>query len=94
MAFFQFKQNNSYGIFTVNDIVCHRLFIEADTHSEATKKAEELGCYWDGVSAGIDCPCCGEKQVCLDCGWHSDNMSLVEAARVILKYYEDECEER
>lgn len=36
----------------------------------------------------------GEKQVCLDCGWRSDNMSLVEAARVILKYYEDECEER
>ena len=36
----------------------------------------------------------GEKQVCLECGWHSDNMSLIEAARVILKYYEDECEER
>ena len=24
---------------------------------------------------------CGEKQVCLDCGWHSYNMSLIEAAR-------------
>ena len=45
MAFFQFRQNNSYGVFTVNDTVCHRLFIEADTHAEAIKKAEELGCY-------------------------------------------------
>ena len=36
----------------------------------------------------------GEKQVCLEYGQHSDNMSLIEAARVILKCYEDECEER
>ena len=61
MAFFQFRQNNSYGVFTVNNTVCHRLFIEADTHSEAIRKAEELGCYWDGVCAGIDCPCCGDR---------------------------------
>lgn len=33
----------------------------------------------------------GEKQ---DCGWHSANMSKQEAISVILKYYEDECEER
>lgn len=36
----------------------------------------------------------GEKQVCVDCGWHSANMSKQEAISVILKYYEDECEER
>ena len=61
MAFFQFRQNNSYGVFTVNKTVCHRLFIEADTHAEAIEKAEELGCYWEGVAAGIDCPCCGNR---------------------------------
>lgn len=61
MAFFQFVQNNFYGIFTVNDTVCHRLFIEADTHAEAIEKAEGLGCYWEGVTAGIDCPCCGDR---------------------------------
>lgn len=61
MAFFQFRQNNSSGIFTVNNTVCHRLFIEANTHTEAIEKAEKLGCYWEGVIAGIDCPYCGEK---------------------------------
>lgn len=35
----------------------------------------------------------GNKQVCVECGWHTDNMSMLEVARVILKYY-DECEER
>lgn len=33
------------------------------------------------------------KQVCVECGWHTDNMTMLEAARVILKYY-DECEEK
>ena len=61
MAFFQFKQNNSYGVFIVNENVCHRIFIEADTYAEAIEKAEELGCYWEGVAAGIDCPCCGDR---------------------------------
>ena len=35
----------------------------------------------------------GNKQVCVECGWHTDNMTMLEVARVILKYY-DECEER
>ena len=33
------------------------------------------------------------KQVCVECGWHTDNMSMLEVARVILKYY-DECENK
>lgn len=33
------------------------------------------------------------KQVCVECGWHTDNMTMLEVARVILKYY-DECEEK
>lgn len=33
------------------------------------------------------------KQVCVECGWHTDNMSMLEVARVILKYY-DEIEEK
>ena len=35
----------------------------------------------------------GEKQVCVECGWHTDNVTMQEVARVILKYY-DECEEK
>lgn len=59
--FYEFIQNNSYGYFDVNDKVCHRIIIEADSGSEAIEKAEEIGCYWDGVSKGIDCSCCGDR---------------------------------
>lgn len=59
--FYQFDQNNSGGVFDVDDKVCHRLFIEADSEGEACAKAEELGCYWDGVEKEIDCPCCGDR---------------------------------
>ena len=61
IMFYQFDQNNSYGRFDVDENVCHRLFIEADSLEEATDKAETLGCYWDGVENGIDCPCCGDR---------------------------------
>ena len=59
MNWYCFKQNNSGGIFDVDDKVCHNLFIEAESFNNAVTKAEELGCYWDGVSKGMDCPCCG-----------------------------------
>lgn len=59
--FFDFNQNNSGGFFIVNDKVCNRIFIEADNAKEAISKAEELGCYWHGVAAGLDCPCCGDR---------------------------------
>lgn len=59
--FYLFSQNNSGGYFIVNDKVCNKLIIEADCKEEATKVAENLGCYWDGVSKGIDCPCCGDR---------------------------------
>lgn len=59
--FYEFSQNNSGGSFVVNDSVCHRLIIEADNEEDAISKAEDLGCYWDGVSKGIDCPCCGDR---------------------------------
>ena len=61
MKWFEFNQNNSGGSFDVDDKVCHRLFIEAESFDDAVKKAEELGCYWDGVDDGIDCPCCGDR---------------------------------
>lgn len=63
--FYEFAQNNSGGRFIVDDKVCHRLLIEADDKYEAVSIAEDLGCYWDGVSDGIDCPCCGDR-------WDSD----------------------
>lgn len=59
--FYKVEQNNSGGFFDVDDKVCHRLFIEADSLAEARIKAEELGCYWNGVAQGIDCECCGDR---------------------------------
>ena len=61
LKWFMFDQNNSGGSFDVDDKVCHRLFIEAESFSDAVEKAEELGCYWDGVDKGIDCSCCGDR---------------------------------
>lgn len=59
--FFLFSQNNSGGYFVETDELCHRLFIEADSEQDAIDKAEDLGCYWNGVAKGKDCPCCGDR---------------------------------
>lgn len=59
--FYEFNQNNSGGGFDVDDKVCHRLFIEATSLDEAISKAENLGCYWNGVDNGMDCECCGDR---------------------------------
>nr|DAP06674.1 MAG TPA: hypothetical protein [Caudoviricetes sp.] len=61
MSWYQFNQNDSFGYFDVNDKLCHRLFIEANSEREAADKAVELGCYFDGVHKGIDCSCCGDR---------------------------------
>lgn len=45
MNWYCFDQNNSGGYFDVDDKVCHRLFIEAESFDDAVEKAEELGCY-------------------------------------------------
>lgn len=39
--FYDFSQNNSGGYFIVNERVCHRLLIEADSESEAISKCED-----------------------------------------------------
>ena len=37
------------------------LFVYADTPEEADVVAESIGIYFDGVSAGKDCACCGDR---------------------------------
>lgn len=61
MNFYEFDQNNSGGYFDVDENLCHKLIIEAENFEEAVQKAESLGCYWDGVENGVDCPCCGDR---------------------------------
>ena len=58
---FEFDQNNSGGFFECDDKVCATVWIEADTVHEATAKAQDLGIYFDGVSLGRDCECCGDR---------------------------------
>ena len=59
--FYKFDQNNSGGHFVVNDNLCHYLIIEAANAEQAIEMAENLGCYWNGVEHGQDCPCCGDR---------------------------------
>lgn len=59
--FYTYVQNNSYGVFDVNDNVKHYVIIEADSAKEADEKAESIGLYFDGVKKDIDCPCCGDR---------------------------------
>ena len=61
LKFYEISQNNSGGSFITNDKLCHRLFIEANSSAEADSIAEDLGCYWNGVDEGSDCPCCGDR---------------------------------
>ena len=58
LLWFTFRQNNSGGVFTEPAItVC----IEAAHTSDAVKKAEDLGLYFDGCDTGRDCSCCGDR---------------------------------
>lgn len=58
---YEFNQNNSGGSFTVDDQVCHVLYIEADSVNEANHKAIDKGVYFNGFENGIDCYCCGDR---------------------------------
>lgn len=69
--FFEFNQNNSFGRFDVDDKVCNKLIIEAKNEEEAIMIAEDLGCYWNGVDEGIDCPCCGDR-------WYKDCIEITD----------------
>lgn len=55
--FFTFSQNNSGGAFEGFQFV----IIEADSANEANNLAESHDIYFDGVSKGMDCSCCGDR---------------------------------
>lgn len=61
LKIFMFQQNNSGGIFEVNDKICHILYIEAHSYEEAREKATNMGVYFDGCDIGLDCSCCGDR---------------------------------
>jgi len=61
--FYTYNQNNSGGIFDINDRVGQYVIIEADNCEKANEKAETVGIYFDGCDNDTDCSCCGDR-------WH------------------------
>ena len=70
MKTFRFWHNNTGGFYIDIEAICppsqislvgHDVYIEAENAGEANKLAEENGIYFDGVSKGIDCSCCGDR---------------------------------
>lgn len=59
--FFDYTQNNTGGNFTVDKKLCHRILIEADSQEKANIIAKDMGIYFNGVSLGRDCECCGDR---------------------------------
>lgn len=63
MAFYEFIQNNSGGSFDFDEDrgITHCVLVEAESVNAAISKAEEIGIYFYGCDAGIDCECCGDR---------------------------------
>lgn len=63
MSFYPFRQNNTGGSFTYDkeaglSVV---VIIEAHDVDHANALATARGLYFDGVEAGPDCACCGDR---------------------------------
>lgn len=60
---FEFYQNNSGGSFDYDEEqgITHFVIIEAESRDKAIDRAEEIGLYFDGCDAGMDCDCCGDR---------------------------------
>lgn len=63
--FYTFAQNNSGGQFDYDEKngITEFVIIEATSVDGAIRRAEDIGIYFEGVDAGIDCDCCGDR-------WH------------------------
>lgn len=61
MMWWHFRQSNPGGVFHLDNNLCENLFIEASTEEEAIAKAQAMGVYFNGVSEGLDCPCCNDR---------------------------------
>jgi len=86
MRFYIYRQNNSGGVFIVNDTVAHYVFIEADTAEAADAKAETVGIYFDGIEKDWDCECCGDRWDRSSRYDYSDNTHLYD---VPIDHYDD-----
>jgi hypothetical protein len=56
-VFYRYTQINVGGCFIGPQVV----LVEAASLEEAEARAAEAGVYFDGVAAGLDCECCGDR---------------------------------
>lgn len=61
--FYHYHQNNSGGQFELDNEagLAPEVIIEANDVSHANRRAVDIGLYFNGVAAGKDCPCCGDR---------------------------------
>lgn len=91
MAFWHFRQNNSYGIFDENDVVQINVIIEGKDADDARQRFEKvIGSY----SQSGDCPCCGDRWS----SWYAENsdgqsVPLVYGESILLYENADEVSE-
>ncbi|MFJ4701935.1 hypothetical protein ACIP5N_27620 [Streptomyces sp. NPDC088768] len=71
--FFEYRQNNSGGAMDIDDArgIGRIVVIEAHDAKDADRRAEEAGLYFDGIEAGTDCECCGDRWYRAS-GWYED----------------------
>lgn len=60
---YEYSQNNSGGSFVYDHDagLAERVYIEADSASEADDRFESIGGYFNGIDDGYDCDCCGDR---------------------------------
>ena len=59
--YFHFSQNNPGGSFVIDETVAHHVIIQARSPEEANRIAVNVGMYFEGCLAGLDCNCCGDR---------------------------------
>lgn len=59
--FYTYQQNNTWGRWINTASLREIVIIEADSIVDANQRAEHIGIYFDGVSSGRDCDCCGDR---------------------------------
>jgi hypothetical protein len=59
--YYTYRQTHSGGRVTRNATLADYVIIEAESAEQADCRLLALGGYFDGVEAGIDCPCCGDR---------------------------------
>lgn len=81
LHWFEYRQNNSGGVFFMDDDASIYVFIQAESADAANQKAEEVTIYFDGCESDRDCDCCGDRWYHADYPvdsfkthfWHEEN---------------------